>query len=187
VGDGAPDFTAPLVRLDGSTSPVALSPLLEDGPVLLSFYTNDFSPDCVEEWCSFRDSGWFADSDAVQAVGISKSRPYLNERFIDYFDLEVPLYSDRDLEVAEAYAVDYRTAKLLPRARRSCFLVDTDGIVRYRWLADHWLDPTLDTPPMAEIHGAIENALSGGSNAEGSPPASEGTDSTGDEHQGRRI
>jgi len=61
--------------------------------------------------------------------------------------------------VAEAFDVRYRTFKLFARARRSCFLVDTDRVVRYRWLAEHWLDPTRDVPPVAEIRAAIDGTL----------------------------
>jgi peroxiredoxin len=63
--------------------------------------------------------------------------------------------SDPDLELAEAYEVVYQGAKLFPRVRRSCFLVDTDEVIQYRWLADHWLDPTRDVPPVEEIHEAV--------------------------------
>jgi peroxiredoxin len=157
-GERALDFTATLVRPDGGEETVSLTSLLEDGLVLLAFYTNDFSPDCIEEWCSFRDYGFFEAED-VQVVGISKSGTYLHERFISYLDLEFPLVSDPDLEVADAYEVSYRAAKLFPRARRSYFLVDTDSVVRYRWLAEHWLDPTRDVPPVEEIQGAVKRVL----------------------------
>jgi peroxiredoxin Q/BCP len=92
-------------------------------------------------------------------VGISRSGPHLHRRFISYLDISFPLYADTDLEAAEAFGVRYRTFKLFARARRSCFLVDTDGVVRYRWLAEHWLDPTRDVPPVAEIREAINVAL----------------------------
>jgi len=51
--------------------------------------------------------------------------------------------------------VKHRSFKLFPRARRSCFLVDQDGTIRYRWLAEHWLDPTRDVPPIEDVHDAI--------------------------------
>jgi peroxiredoxin len=159
VGSEAPEFTAPLVHPGGRTAEVSLSSLLAGGPVLLAFYTNDFSPDCIEELCSFRDFEWFSEGDDVRVVGISKSGPALHRRFISYLDLSFPLYSDADLEVAEAFGVRYRTFKLFARARRSCFLVDTDRVVRYRWLAEHWLDPTRDVPPVAEIRAAIDETL----------------------------
>jgi peroxiredoxin len=155
VGDSVPDFTAPLVTTEGDVAETSLDSLLADRPVLLCFYTNDFTPDCIEEWCSFRDYQWFSTSDQVQVVGISKSRASTHRRFIDYLDLTFPLFSDRDLSVAEAYDVKYRTFKLVPRSRRSCFLIDEDRTVRYRWIGDHPIDPTRDTPDVYEIHEAI--------------------------------
>jgi|AntDeeMetagen134_2_1112570.scaffolds.fasta_scaffold01009_4 peroxiredoxin len=161
VGTEAPDFTAPLVRPERETEPVALSTLLEDSPVLLAFYTNDFSPDCVTEWCSFRDDAWFDASDEVQVVGVSRSRPFTHRRFMEQLDLSFPLYSDTDLAITEAYGVRYRLFKLLPRARRSCFLIDQEGKIRYTWVAEHPIDATRDTPSMHEIRAAIEEELNG--------------------------
>ncbi|PSP82474.1 peroxiredoxin [Halobacteriales archaeon QS_1_68_17] len=155
VGDRAPDFEAELVWPDGGTERVALSELLSETPVLLAFYTADFSPDCVIEWCAFRDFDWFASSDAVQVVGISRSNASLHRRFIDFLGLEFPLYADPDLAVAEAFDVRYVALKLSARARRSCLLIDRDRTIRYRWLGEHWLDPTRDTPPVDEIYEAV--------------------------------
>jgi peroxiredoxin len=159
VGETAPDFTAPLVRPDGTTEATPFADLYGERPVLLSFYTVDFSPDCIEEWCSFRDFDWFASGEQVQVVGISKSGPRLHRSFIDRLNLGFPLYSDPDLAVADAFDVKYRTFNIFPRSRRSCFLVDTDGVVRYRWVGEHWLDPTRDVPPVGEIHDAIRAEL----------------------------
>lgn len=155
VGETVSDVTETLVRRDGSASETALSELLAEKPVLLTFYTNDFTPDCIEEWCSFRDYDWFASGEAVQVVGVSKSRPYTHRKFIDYLDLNFPLYADTDLDIASAFGVTYRLFKIVRRARRSCFLVDTDGVVRYKWVGEHPLDPTRDQPPIAEIHETV--------------------------------
>jgi peroxiredoxin len=159
VGEQAPDFTAPLVSAESGTEDVLFSSLLDDKPVLLSFYTADFSPDCIDEWCAFRDFDWFSTGEDVRVIGISKSGVRLHKRFIDHLGLKFPLYSDPDLDVASAFDVDYRAFGISRRAKRSCFLVDTDRTVRYRWVADHWLDPTRDTPPLGEIHDAIQREL----------------------------
>jgi len=50
VGDSVLDFTAPLVSPEGGVEDVSLDSLLANRPVLLCFYTNDFSPDCIDEW-----------------------------------------------------------------------------------------------------------------------------------------
>jgi peroxiredoxin len=159
VGETVPEFTGDLVAPDGTTDRVALSALVAEKPVLFNFYTADFSPDCVDEWCSFRDFDWFASGDTVQVVGVSKSGAGLHRRFIDYLDMDFPLFADTDLDIAEAFGVRYRAFKLVSRARRSCFLVDGDRTVRYKWVGDHWLDPTRDTPPIREIHEAIVTEL----------------------------
>lgn len=168
VGDAAPDFTASLVRPDGGVDDVSLSTLLEDGPVLLTFYTVDFSPDCIREWCSFRDFGWFESSGEVQVVGVSKSGPRLHREFIRALGITFPLYVDADLDIGRAYDVEYEVFRMFRRTRRSCFLVDEDRTVRYTWIGEHWLDPTLDRPPVGEIHDAIVEELGDGDGSPGS-------------------
>lgn len=159
VGGTVPDVAATLVRPDGTVAETSLGDLVADRPVLLCFYTVDFSPDCVEEWCAFRDFGWFASGGEVDVVGASKSGVVLHRRFIDRLDLNFPLYADEDLALAEAFGVDYRALGLFRRSRRSCFLIDGDLTVRYRWVADHWLDPTRQVPPVEEIHEGVRAAL----------------------------
>jgi peroxiredoxin Q/BCP len=161
VGTQVEDVQETLVRPDGTSETAALSDLLADGPVLLSFYTNDFSPDCIEEWCSFRDYDWFTSNDAVQVVGASKSRPFTHRKFIDHLDLQFPLYADTDLDLSDAFDVSYRAFKIVPRSRRSCFLLDEDAVVRYKWVGEHPLDPSRATPPISEIHEAIEEEFGG--------------------------
>lgn len=159
VGEAAPEFVAPLARPDGETEVVPFTSLLDERPVLLVFYTNDFSPNCVSEWCSFRDYSYLATEDRYQVVGISKSWVATHHRFMDWLDLPFPLYSDTSLEVAEAFGVDYRVFGLLRRSWRSCFLVDSDGVVRFRWLGEHSIDPTRDVPDVWEIHDEVVEAL----------------------------
>lgn len=95
----------------------------------------------------------------MQIVGVSKSGTWLHRKFIDRLDLTFPIFSDTDLEIAEAFDVDYRVLGLVRRARRSCFLIDTDRTVKYTWIGEHWLDPTRDTPPVGDIHDAVREAL----------------------------
>ncbi|WP_232700796.1 redoxin domain-containing protein [Halobacterium wangiae] len=159
-GERVPEVEVPLVAVDGDVEVTPLGDLYDDRPLLVVFYTNDFSPDCVNEWCSFRDYGWFASNDALRVVGASKSRESTHHRFIDYLDLEFPLYSDRDLELSDAFGVTYRAFRVFPRSKRSVFLVDSDGVVQYRWVGEHPLDPTRDQPPLDEIRAAVEE-LSG--------------------------
>ena len=161
LGETVADVAAPLVSPDGSVETVSLSELTADGPALIVFYTNDFSPDCTREWCDFRDFGWFASTDDVRVAGVSRSRVSTHRRFIDRLDLPFPLYSDRDLELTEAFDVRYRVLGLVARSHRSVFLIDEDLTVQYRWVADHPVDPSRDTPKMQDVNDAVRDYLSG--------------------------
>lgn len=39
------------------------------------------------------------------------------------------------------------------------FAVGERREIRYRWIAEHWLDPTRDVPPMGELHEAVSEEL----------------------------
>ncbi|ELZ74816.1 peroxiredoxin [Haloferax larsenii JCM 13917] len=159
VGATADDITQTLVEPGGETVSRSLSDLVAEKPVLLCFYTADFSPDCTKEWCAIRDFDWFSTGSDVHVVGASKSSVGMHRRFMDEHDLNFPLYADTDLELASAFDVVYRTFGVSKRARRSCFLIDEDLTVRYRWLGEHWLDPTRDIPPLTEVYEGVVEAL----------------------------
>jgi peroxiredoxin len=92
-------------------------------------------------------------------VGISRSSTWLHRQFIDRLDLEFPLYSDPDLDVSSAFGVTYRALGVSRRSRRSCFLAGTDGTIEYRWVGEHWLDPTRDVPPVSEMYDEIRDIV----------------------------
>jgi len=161
VGETVPAVSAQLVDPDGTTETVSLESLYTDTPVLLAFYPNDFSPDCIKEWCSFRDYDWFSTGSQVQVVGASKSRPFTHKQFIGQLNLGFSLFSDTDLEMADAFDVRYRTLKLFERPRRSVFLLGSEGTVRYNWISEHPVDPSRDTPDVSEVHRAVAEQLGG--------------------------
>ena len=66
-----------------------------------------------------------------------------------------------DLAVTEAFGVKYRTLGVLPRSRRSVFLLDRDRTVRYTWVGEHPLDPARDQPPLDEIRDAVTETFGG--------------------------
>lgn len=163
VGDEVPgEVGAPLVHPDGTTEERTVGSCFAEKPTLFVFYTNDFSPDCVTEWCSFRDYTWFTSEDRVNIVGISTSGVSTHRRFIDFLDLDFPLFADTNLEITDAFGVRYKLLKLFTRSRRSVFFVDTDSVVRYRWLGQSFVDPTRDQPPLDEIRQAVERVVGSG-------------------------
>jgi peroxiredoxin len=63
-------------------------------------------------------------------LGISANETFSQKAFADYLKLNFPLLSDSpDLKTIEAYGVLQATQRV---AQRSYFIVDKNGIVRYK-------------------------------------------------------
>ena len=122
VGDVAPDFTLPATG--GET--VTLS-ALRGQPVVLVFYPGDNTPVCTTQLNSYNDDlDDFADVGA-RILGISPQDVASHEAFAAKHGFSFPLLADEGKVVGEAYGV------LGPVGfyRRSVFVVDRDGVVRY--------------------------------------------------------
>jgi peroxiredoxin Q/BCP len=123
TGDQAPDFTLP----DQTGTPVTLSELLANGPVVLFFYPKAMTTGCTRESCHFRDlAGEFADVGA-QRVGISADKVDKQAAFDARHDLGYPLLSDPDRGVAAQFGVK-RSLPLVPN-KRATFVIGTDRTV----------------------------------------------------------
>jgi thioredoxin-dependent peroxiredoxin len=138
VGDVAPDFELP--GTGGETYRLAD---LRGKNVVLAFYPGDDTRVCTAQFCSYRDEGDRIDGLDAEVLGISPQSVDSHERWAQEQSLNVPLLADEDLAVSKRYGV---TAWLGPLARfteledvpggryvmRSIFVVDREGIVRYR-------------------------------------------------------
>jgi thioredoxin-dependent peroxiredoxin len=126
VGSKAPQFD-----LEGTGgSSYKLGDYADTG-VILAFYPGDFTPVCTKQFCSYRDDGDRIEALGLPMVGISPQSVESHERFTEQHGLRLPLLSDPDKAVARAYGVVGPGGLL----RRSVFLVDGEGIVRYRHVA----------------------------------------------------
>jgi peroxiredoxin Q/BCP len=127
VGDPAPDFTLPGVqgtqRRDYTLSD------LRGKKVVLAFYPGDFTAGCTKQLCSYRDE--FEDFEGVDAVvlGISPQDVDSHERWIAEKGFQFPLLADPDKLAIKAYDLE---APIIG-VRRAIFLVDAEGIIRYRY------------------------------------------------------
>ncbi len=123
IGQEAPDFT--LVNEDNEQ--VTLSEL-RGSPVVLVFYTFDFSGICTNELCEIRDdySGW---SDAGATIfGISRDSRFAHAAFKQAENLSHSLLADLKGEVAQAYGT---WNEALGAAERLTVVVDANGNVAY--------------------------------------------------------
>lgn len=138
-GDTAPLFTAPMATGDSATAveQFSLSEALDDGPVVLAFYPAAFTGGCTDEMCAFRDSMAAFETLDVQVFGVSVDLSFAQNVFMEHNDLTFPMLSDADRDVIEAYGVVKGPLQGIQRlARRSVFVVDTDGTVAYHWLRE---------------------------------------------------
>lgn len=122
IGDRAPDFTLPST---GDTM-VSLSDYAGRSVVLV-FYPGDDSPVCTKQLNAYNDGlDQFADLDA-QIIGISAQDMASKEAFSSKHGFDFPLLADTDKEVAAAYG----TLGPIGFPRRSTFIIDAEGIIRY--------------------------------------------------------
>jgi peroxiredoxin Q/BCP len=138
VGDLAPDFELPgtggrLYRLSD----------YRGGNVVLAFYPGDGTRVCTAQFCSYRDEGERIDRLDAVVLGISPQSVASHERWTQEKRLNVPLLADEEMAVARAYGVSGWATPLakiagLPTTpggwyvKRSIFVVDGKGVVRYR-------------------------------------------------------
>lgn len=122
IGDRAPEFTLP----GTADAQVSLSDFV-GRPVVLIFYPGDDSPVCTKQLNAYNDGlDQFAALDA-QIIGISAQDVASKEAFSSKHGFEFPLLADTEKEVAAAYG----TLGPIGFPRRSTFVVDAEGIIRY--------------------------------------------------------
>ncbi len=150
VGDKAPDFTLP----DTDMAPRSLHDFLGK-KVVLAFLVGAFTATCTKEACRFRDSmSRLIDLDA-QVIGVSVDGPFANKEFAEKNRLPFPILSDYQHEVIRAYGLeqqDFAGLKGYTVAKRSIFILDKAGVVRYVWVSD---DPSVE-PDYDGIQRALE-------------------------------
>ncbi len=98
----APEFILP----DENGNEVALSTLLQDGPLILYFYPADFTPGCTKEACSIRDMHENITSVGLQVIGISPQDGESHARFRKEHDLPFTLLSDPEKVAIKMYDVN---------------------------------------------------------------------------------
>ncbi|MGZ4850050.1 MAG: peroxiredoxin [Candidatus Bathyarchaeia archaeon] len=150
VGDKAQDFTLP----DTDMKPRSLKEFLGQ-KVVLAFFVGAFTSTCTKEMCEFRDSmARLIDLDA-QVIGISANDPFSNKGFAEKNRLPFPILSDYKREVIKTYGLelhDFAGLDGYTVSKRSIFILDEKGIVRYVWVSDN---PAIE-PDYQEIQNILQ-------------------------------
>jgi peroxiredoxin Q/BCP len=122
VGDRAPDFELP-----GTGGKTYRLSDYRGRKLVLAFYPGDFTAVCTKQFCSYRDQSEKLDGLGADVLGISPQSVESHERFTEEKKLNVPLLADEDKRVARAYGTVAG-----PMVRRAIFVIDEEGVVRYR-------------------------------------------------------
>lgn len=133
VGTPAPELTLPGIVLDGDDAVRATYTLsAERGhPVVLVFYPGDESSVCTAQLCSYSSElAQFADLGAT-VWAISMQDLDSHERFARKEGLTFPLLADTDGAAVASYGIGMPGLGL----RRSVFILDEQGVVRWKHVA----------------------------------------------------
>jgi peroxiredoxin len=157
AGDQAPDFTL-VTKTSEGPSLVKLSDLIGKSNIVLLFVPMAFTGVCTTEFCDI--SAGISDYEALDAkvIGISGDNPFAQAAWAEKEGITIPLLSDYEHHVANAYGVAYE--QFLPEAnlimggvaKRSAFVIDKAGIVQYAEVQDH----PKDLPDFAAVKAALK-------------------------------
>jgi thioredoxin-dependent peroxiredoxin len=151
LGGAAPQFSLPWATRDTTSDDSFSYNLTRDRGkvVVLTFYTQDFTPSATVQLQRIRDRAaeW---GEGVVVLGASIDPPARHRRFASSLDLPFRLLSDADQEVARAYGV--RGSNGQPR--RSVFVIGADGALKY---SDTRFDPA-NAASYAKLDAAVAAA-----------------------------
>lgn len=145
VGEQAPDFTLP-----GTGGREYSLSSFRGQPVVIVFYPGDDSPVCTKQLNSYNNELSAFENVGAQVLAISAQDMASHDSFAAKHGFKFPLLADTDKTVATAYG----TVGPLGFPRRSVFVVDATGIVRYA----HRAIAGLTFRPVEELVKAVEDA-----------------------------
>ena len=154
VGQRVPD----VALVNQERKAVKLSELVGK-PTVLVFFPGAFTSVCTKELCTFRDSLAKFNDLKAQVVGISVDSPFAQKAFAEQQRLNFTLLSDFNREAVRKFSIEDPSFVngLLPGvAKRSVFVLDKTGTVRYKWVSDN---PTIE-PNYQEVEAAVRKLAS---------------------------
>ena len=135
VGEAAPDFKLPYAtqeKLFMKPEEQMSLASLKGKNVILAFYPADWSGGCTTEVCTFRDTFMEFGKLNATVLGISGDYVFSHQEWAKHHKLPFPLLSDHDHRVAKAYDSYMEQYGF---NKRTVYLVDKEGVVRYVNLA----------------------------------------------------
>jgi peroxiredoxin len=154
IGDTAPSFTGTVGTSDHES--FDLDDYLGDGPVVLAFFPGAFTPPCTNEMIALQEHLQRFEEAGATVLGISADSPFSQGAFREEHGIEFDLVSDMDRDTIRAYDLEMEIEDLGLHgiANRSVFVLDAEGTVTYKWVAD---DPA-NEPDYDELIEAVKAA-----------------------------
>ena len=149
VGQPAPDFTL-------HENPATRHSLSDyrGKNVVLAFFPGAFTGVCTTEMCTLRDSiGEFENMNA-EVIGITVDPPFAQAAWKAANNVNYTFLSDYNREVVNSYDVALPGLAGMEgyvAAKRAVTIVDSQGVVRYHWVAD----APVNEPDYAEVKAAV--------------------------------
>ncbi|GLT10023.1 peroxiredoxin [Sulfitobacter sp. PR48] len=131
ISEQAPDFTLPVT----GGGEVTLSDL-RGKPVVLFFYPRDDTPGCTTESIGFSANLSDFEAAGAKVFGISRDTMAKHDKFVAKHALTVPLLSDEQGDVTEAYGVWVEKnmyGKKSMGIERATYLIGADGRIAQVW------------------------------------------------------
>jgi thioredoxin-dependent peroxiredoxin len=130
TGQIPPDFTLPGIELAGDDAIQGEYTLSahRGKPIVLAFYPGDNTAVCTRQLCSYTSglesfTGFGATVWAISPQGLAS-----HVKFAQKYGLAFPLLADEGLAVSREYGITLGGAGL----RRSVFVIDGDGVLRWK-------------------------------------------------------
>lgn len=133
IGAPAPDFTLPGIILSGTGVERRDFTLSEHRgkPIVLAFYPGDDTPVCTKQMCAYNNELAKFTGVGAEVWGISPQDVDSHEKFALRHGLQQPLLADTDKVAIREYGIAVKGLGL----KRSVFLIDAEGVLRWKHVA----------------------------------------------------
>jgi peroxiredoxin Q/BCP len=106
------------------------------GPLVLYFYPKDDTSGCTRQAQDFTEMADTFAAAGAKIVGVSRDEMKKHDKFIAKYDLKVPLASDSDGAISDAFGTWVQKSmygRKYMGMERSTFLIDAAGLVVKEW------------------------------------------------------
>ncbi len=155
IGTRAPLFTLKQ-KTEKGLKDVALAEILGKKNIVLLFFPFAFTGVCTDELCSVSQSlESYADLDAA-VFAISVDSPFAQEAWAKQHKITVPLLSDFNKKVSQAYYVLYENfLGFQGVAKRAAFIINKEGNIIYAFASED----AKQVPDFSAIKRQLEELL----------------------------